>query len=311
LGTLSDGDIRRALLSGAALSDSIESCMCKAPTTVKVKDSRETILAMMHECSVHQLPLIDESGVVIGLKLIDDFLKPESRGNWVVIMAGGLGTRLKDMTRNRPKPMLPIGEKPLLEIIIKRFTDQGYSNIWLAVNHFANQIEEYFGNGENFGAKIQYLREDMRLGTAGALSLLPTPDLPILVCNADLLTKVDYGGLLNNHASSNALATMAVRQHEYSISLGVVKAQENRILQIEEKPSYSVTVNAGIYVLSPSVLPVIPKQTFFDMPELFVKLIESGREVFCQHIDDYWIDIGHKDDLQQAMLDYPKFFNDK
>jgi NDP-sugar pyrophosphorylase family protein len=266
------------------------------------------MLATMRQHFLHQLPLIDEKGIVIGLKRIDDLLQPEERSNWVVIMAGGLGSRLQELTRNTPKPMLPVGNKPLLETIIGRFTEQGYRNIWLAVNYHANQIEEYFGNGENFGANIQYLRENTRLGTAGALSLLPSPELPILVSNADLLTKVDYSRLFESHASMNALATMAVREYEYSIPFGVVHIDNNRISQLEEKPSHRVTVNAGIYVLSPPALSLIPKKTFFDMPELFASIIEQGQEVYCHHIDDYWIDIGQKEDLQQALRDYPEIF---
>lgn len=308
LGTLSDGDVRRALLAGMALTDSIESCMCRTPTTARVGESREEMLATMRQYFLHQLPLIDDNGVVIGLKRIDDLLQPEERSNWVVIMAGGLGTRLQELTRNTPKPMLPVGNKPLLETIIRRFTEQGYRNIWLAVNYHANQIEEYFGNGEKFGASIQYLRENTRLGTAGALSLLPAPELPILVSNADLLTKVDYSRLFETHSKMNALATMAVRDHEYSIPFGVVLADKNRILQIQEKPTHRVTVNAGIYVLSPSALSLIPKHTFFDMPELFADIIERGEVAHCHHIDDYWIDIGRKEDLLQALRDYPEVF---
>jgi len=252
--------------------------------------------------------LIDKQGRVVGMKRIDDLLRPESHPNWVVIMAGGLGTRLKELTRNTPKPMLAVGNKPLLETIIGRFTDQGYTNIWLAVNYHADQIEGYFGNGANFGASIQYLRENTRLGTAGALSLLPLPDLPILVSNADLLTKIDYSRLFQSHASTNALATMAVREHEYCIPLGVVYTDKNRISHLEEKPSHQVTINAGIYVLSPPALSLIPKQKCFDMPELFADIIARGQEVYCHHIDDYWIDIGRKEDLQQALRDYPKVF---
>lgn len=308
LGTLSDGDVRRALLSGMTLADPVDQCMCRTPTTACVSDSRDIMLMTMRKHALHQLPLIDKQGRVVGLKRIDDLLRPEPHDNWVVIMAGGLGTRLKELTKNTPKPMLAVGNKPLLETIIGRFTEQGYTNIWLAVNYRADQIEAYFGDGEKFGANIRYLRESMRMGTAGALSLLPQPDTPILVSNGDLLTNVDYSRLFESHASMNALATMAVREYEYSIPFGVVSIDNNRISQLDEKPSHTVTVNAGIYVLSPPALSLIPKQTFFDMPELFASIIERGQEVYCHHIDDYWIDIGRKEDLQQALRDYPEIF---
>lgn len=308
LGTLSDGDVRRALLSGMSLNDPVDQCMCRRPTTAQVSDSREAMLSTMRQNALHQLPLIDKQGCVVGLKRIDDLLRLESHDNWVVIMAGGLGTRLKELTRNTPKPMLAVGNKPLLETIIGRFTDQGYTNIWLAVNYHADQIEAYFGDGGKFGADIRYLRESMRMGTAGALSLLPQPQMPILVSNADLLAKVDYSKLLDQHIYSAAMATMAVREHEYRIPFGVVHTAEGRIAALEEKPVHRVIVNAGIYSLSPEALSHVPKDSFFDMPELFGKLIESNLPVHCHHIDDYWLDIGRHEDLQKALLDFNEVF---
>ncbi|MDO8358280.1 MAG: nucleotidyltransferase family protein [Nitrospirota bacterium] len=308
LGTLSDGDVRRALLAGMTLTDPVERCMCRTPTTTTLGDSREVMLSKMRQHMLHQLPLVDDDGKVVGLKRIDDLLQAEPHENWVIIMAGGLGTRLKELTRNTPKPMLPVGNKPLLETIIDRFAEQGYRNIWLAVNYHADQIEAYFGNGAKFGANIRYLRETMRMGTAGALSLLPPPEKPILVSNADLLTKVDYSQLLDRHIETSAVATMAVREHEYRIPFGVVHAKDDRIGSLEEKPIHRVIVNAGIYVLSPPAVARIPKQTFLDMPEHFASLIEDGQSVRCHHVEDYWLDIGRREDLQQALIDYPELF---
>ena len=308
LGTLSDGDVRRALLAGMTLTDSIDRCMCRTPTTVKYGETREAMLALMRKHLLHQLPLLDAQGRVVDLKLIDDLLKPEGHANWVVIMAGGLGTRLKELTQNTPKPMLPVGNKPLLDTIIRRFTEQGYTNIWLAVNYHADQIESYFGDGEEFGANIRYLRESMRMGTAGALSLLPPPEFPILVSNADLLTKINYTQLLEQHLVTQAIATMAVREHEFRIPFGVVHANDGRIAALEEKPVQHVVVNAGVYVLSPSAVANVPPNTFFDMPELFAKLIEQGAAVHSHHVHDYWLDIGRHEDLQQALVDYHEVF---
>lgn len=308
LGTLSDGDVRRALLFGMTLADPVDQCMCRTPTTAYVSDSSETMLTTMRKHMLHQLPLIDTEGRVVGLKRIDDLLRPKPHDNWVVIMAGGLGTRFKELTRNTPKPMLVVGNKPLLETIVRCFTNQGFTNIWLAVNYHADQIEAYFGNGERFCANIRYLRESMRMGTAGALSLLPLPELPILVSNADLLTKVDYSRLLAEHVNKAAIATMVVREHEYRIPFGVVRTAEGRIAALEEKPVHRVIVNAGIYSLSPQTLSHIPKDSFFDMPELFGKLIESNLPVHCHPIDDYWLDIGRHEDLQQALIDFNEVF---
>lgn len=308
LGTLSDGDVRRALLAGMTLADPVNRCMCLAPATARIGESREAMLAKMRQFVIHQLPLLDDGGHVVGLKRIDDLLQPELRSNWVVIMAGGLGSRLKELTRDTPKPMLAVGNKPLLETIIGRFVEQGFRNIWLAVNYRAEQIEQYFGIGDAFGANIRYLREDIRLGTAGALSLLPTPDEPILISNADLLTKVDYSQLLEGHLNAQAIATMAVRKHEYRIPYGVIHTRDGRIEGLEEKPVHRVIINAGIYVLSPQALASIPSSTFFDMPELFSDLIKSAHTVRYHHVEDYWLDIGQHADLQQALIDYPGVF---
>lgn len=308
LGTVSDGDVRRALLAGITLGDSVRHCMCSTPTTVKADESREAILAKMRQLVLHQMPALDDRGRVVDLKIIDDLLVPEQQENWVVIMAGGLGSRLKELTRDTPKPMLAVGNRPILETIVSRFVEQGYRNIWLAVNYHADQIESYFGNGAKFGAHIRYLREDMRLGTAGALSLLPAPEAPILVSNADLLTKADYAELLRSHIVANAVATMAVREHEVRIPYGVVRTHNGMIEALEEKPIHRVIVNAGIYALSPAAVGRIPKKKFFDMPELFSDLIKNGLVTRCHHIDDYWLDIGRHEDLQQAHIDFPDIF---
>lgn len=308
LGTLSDGDVRRALLAKLQLSDPVSLCMCRTPVTVRVGESREAMIAKMRQMTLHQLPVIDAAGRVVALKRIDDLLAPELRDNWVVIMAGGLGSRLKELTKNTPKPMLPVGNKPLLETIIARFIEQGFPNIWLSVNYHADQIEGYFGDGSKFGAHIRYLREKKRLGTAGALSLLPPPSLPIIVSNADLLTKADYIQILEGHMISGAMATMAVREHEYRIPFGVVHAEGERIASLEEKPVHRVMVNAGIYVLSPGAVALVPKEVFFDMPELLSSLVKEGRAARCHIVDGYWLDIGCHENLQQALVDYNKVF---
>lgn len=308
LGTVSDGDVRRALLAGVTLSDSVRRCMCFTPTTVKVGESREVLLARMRQLHLRQMPALDDQGRVVDLKIIDDLLIPEKNETWVVIMAGGLGSRLEELTRDTPKPMLAVGNRPILETIIRRFVKQGYCNIWLAVNYHADQIETYFGNGAKFDAHIRYLREKKRLGTAGALSLLPPPEAPILVSNADLLTRADYSELLRSHIAANAVATMAVREHEFLIPFGVVRTQNGIIEALEEKPTHRVIINAGIYVLSPDAVACIPKNTFFDMPELFSDLIKSGLVAHCHGIDEYWLDIGQYEDLKQAHIDFPNLF---
>jgi len=309
LGTLADGDIRRGLLAGRQLEDQVEECMCRQPSTLGSEEPDEAALARMRRLGLHQLPVIDTQGRVIGLKMLRDFIQAGMRDNSVVIMAGGLGTRLRELTRETPKPMLKVGDRPLLETIIRGFIEQGFSRIWIAVNYQAERIESHFGDGSRFGAEIRYLREDKRLGTAGALSLLPEPPLqPLLVTNADLLTLVDYSDLIDAHIASGAWATMAVREYEYQIPFGVVQAQEDRITALEEKPIHRALVNAGIYALSPQTLEHVPRDSFFDMPELFSALLEAGHPTRCHPVHGYWLDIGRHEDLHRANRDYPGVF---
>lgn len=310
LGTLADGDIRRSLLKGVRIDDPVELCMHLEPTTASMTESQEEILSKMRQQGIHQIPIIDNEGHVVGLKLLKDYLNPKKRDNWIVIMAGGLGSRLKELTRNTPKPMLHVGNRPLLETIIRKFVEQGFYNIWLAVNYHAQQIEKYFGDGSGFGARIRYLREDKRLGTAGALSMFPEkPTLPILITNADLLAMVDYCEMLDAHISSNASATMAVRKYEYQIPYGVIETNDGaKIYGLREKPIHNVLVNAGIYVLSTETLEYIPKDHFIDMPDLFSEFIDAGLSTNCHRVHGYWLDIGRHEDFHQANKDFADIF---
>jgi len=305
LGTLSDGDVRRGLLDNASLEDVVEKCMCRDPKVAKSGQSPEDILILMRRSGLHQIPIVDGDHRVIGLKTVDDFLCLANRDNPVVIMAGGLGSRLSELTRERPKPMLPVGGRPVLETIVSRFVTQGFSRIWLAVNYRAEVIEAHFGDGRAFGADIRYLKEDKRLGTAGALSLLPPEiDQPVIVSNADLVANLDYPELVDAHTSSAAVATMAVREHEYPIPFGVVMESGGWIERIDEKPVHRVVVNAGVYVLSPEAIRRVPYDTYFDMPQLFENLISDGCSVFCHRLNGYWLDIGHRTDYERANADF-------
>lgn len=300
-GTVSDGDIRRALLAGASLDTRVCEIMCKNPTVASESESDENVLALMRRGALHQIPIVDHARRVTGLRTVDDFLKIEPHDNPVVIMAGGLGRRLNELTRERPKPMLPVGGKPLLETIVSRFVDQGFTKIWIAVNYKSEFIENHFGDGRNFGACIRYLKESKRLGTAGALSLLPRElSGPVLVSNADLVIDINYRRLLETHLSLRSLATMAVREHEYQIPFGVVVANAGRIQRIEEKPVHRVMVNTGVYILSREAIARIPLDTFFDMPQLFEDLIASDCVVGYHQITGYWLDIGRLTDYELA-----------
>jgi dTDP-glucose pyrophosphorylase len=309
LGTLSDGDIRRALLKGVALQDPVLQAMHRNPVCAHAGEDRASILATMRRRGFHQMPVIDDESRVVGLEIFVDYFDTPRRPNWVVIMAGGLGSRLGDLTRDVPKPMLPVGSRPLLETIVRHIAEQGFERIYLAVNYKAEQIEAHFGDGSALGVDIRYLRERQRLGTAGALSLLPEmPREPLVVTNADLLTKEDFGHMVERHLESGAEATMAVRPYEMQVPFGVVREQDGLIQAIEEKPLQRFVVSAGIYVLSPQALELVPRDRFFDMPALFDAVIAAGLRARCHQVRSYWLDIGRMSDYERANLDFGEVF---
>ena len=309
LGTLSDGDVRRGLIRGMQLSDTVKSCMHLTPTTVRFGEPRDSILSLMRRLGLHQVPIVDADNIVRGLGVVDDFLVPAVRENWVVVMAGGPGTRLRELTESVPKPMLQVGSRPLLETILRNYVDQGFRRFYLAVNYKAEVIEAHFGDGASIGAEIRYLRETTRLGTAGALSLLPQrPAEPLFVSNGDLLVKLDCQEMLDAHVRAGAAATMGVRQYEYQIPYGVIEEADGRIRAIKEKPIERSLVSAGMYVFSPEVLERVPSGTFFDMPMLFEDLIASGARTQCYFINGYWLDIGRVPDYEKANHDYRELF---
>ena len=228
-----------------------------------------------------------------------------TRDNPVVIMAGGLGSRLGQLTKETPKPMLSIGSKPMLQHLIEQFRDQGFRKFILCVNYKKDIIRNFFSDGEKLGVKITYIEEEKRLGTAGALSLIqPSINVPYFVVNADILVNIDFMKLLSFHIKSESLATMCVRQYQMQVPYGVVNSNDrNQLLSIDEKPSLSFNVNAGVYLLDPSINSFVPNNKFFDMPSLFDILIDKGIPSTAYPINDYWLDIGHKADLEQANID--------
>jgi len=305
LGTLSDGDIRRGLLKGLTLSDKVESCMCENPLTAQEHEHPEAALSLMRRRHLHHMPIINARREVIGLHVIDEYFMPQLRNNWVVLMAGGLGTRLGDLVKATPKPMLNVGDRPLLETIVSDFMDKGFYNFYFAVNYMADVIIDHFGDGSRLGANIRYLRENKRMGTAGALSMLPQmPSEPFFVANGDLLAHIDYAHMLESHMESQAEATMGVSEYEYQVPYGVIRHENGVICHIDEKPVQRELISAGVYVLSPSALAYVPHDTFFDMPELFSRVITGGGCARCYNMQGYWLDIGHRADYQKANKDY-------
>lgn len=309
LGTVTDGDIRRGLLKGRLLNDKVSLVMNSYPTVASPYDSRENILALMKVRQLYQIPVVDEEGRVIHVEMLNDLLRPELKDNWVVLMAGGLGTRLRPLTYDCPKPLLEVGNKPLLETILLNFIDQGFHRFFISINYKAEMIKDYFGDGSRWNVEIRYLHEDQSLGTAGALSLLPEkPAQPIFVMNGDLLTKVNFEQMLDFHITHQAKGTMCVREYDYQIPYGVVNLDKHRLLRIEEKPLQRYFVNAGIYVLDPTVIELIPENNFFDMPSLFEKLMKQQEETIAFPIREYWLDIGRISDFERANVEFAEVF---
>lgn len=310
LGTLTDGDIRRAILAGRGLDDSIETIYFRTPTTCGINDSKEKILQLAIAHKLYQIPIVDSDGIIVGIAEVDELLQPAQRANKIVLMAGGLGTRLSPLTDTTPKPMLHVGNKPILETIIENFAKYGYTEIILSVNYKSHIIEEYFGNGSAYGVKIQYVHESKRMGTAGALALIRNSlTEPFFVMNGDLLTNINFEHMHDYHLSHDAVATMAVREYDFQVPYGVVNVSEGRILSIEEKPTHKFFVSAGIYMLSPSVLTYIPDDEFFDMPTLFEKLILNEKNAVSFPIREYWLDIGRMSDYERANNEYGGIFS--
>ncbi|RDX35496.1 CBS domain-containing protein [Arcobacter sp. HD9-500m-PIT-SAG03] len=310
IGTISDGDARRGLLKGYTLECSIEELYFKTPTLGYVTDSKDEIIKKAISKKLYQVPIVDQDNKLIYVEDLATLLQRRTRRNKVVLMAGGLGTRLRPLTNDIPKPLLQIGGKPILETIIQNFVKYGFVDIIISVNYKAEMIKDYFGDGEKLGANITYVEENKRLGTAGALSLLTEiPKEPFFVMNADLLTTVNFELMLDFHSIENSIATMAVREYEYQIPYGVVEVDESKIASIQEKPIQKFFVNAGIYILSPRVLENIPKDEFYDMPTLFDKLIQENKKALSFPVHEYWMDIGRMDEFQQAQSEYFRVFD--
>jgi dTDP-glucose pyrophosphorylase/predicted transcriptional regulator len=309
-GTVTDGDVRRGILKGVSLDETVQRIMNPAPTTVSTNDSRESVLALMQRKQLRHIPVIDQSGRVVGLETLDGLVQSRTKPNRVVLMAGGLGSRLQPLTDDCPKPMLRVGTKPLLETILENFIDFGFRRFSIAVNYLADVVQSHFGDGARWGVEIDYLRETRQLGTAGALSLLPEiPMEPLLVMNGDVLTKVNFGQLLDFHNGHRASATMCVREYDFQIPYGVVRIDRHRLASIEEKPVQRFFVNAGIYVLEPNVLRLLPTNERFDMPALFGKLVEHGHDTSVFPIREYWLDIGQLADYDRANGEFTQMFS--
>lgn len=301
IGTVTDGDIRRALIKGLTLNSPISDVINKNPIVVTQSFPRAEVLRIMSANKVFQVPVVGEDLRLVDLHLWDELSSPAGRDNTMVIMVGGKGTRLLPKTEKIPKPMLRVGTKPILEHIIERARAEGFSRFILAIQHLGEVIEEYFGDGKSFGVNISYLKEKFPLGTAGALSLIePKPSQPIIVTNGDVLTGVKYGDILDFHNHSDGKATMAVQLREWRNPYGVVNTDGIEITSYEEKPITRTLINAGVYVVDPSVLALLTGPTPCDMPQLFEIARAKGMKTVVYFAHESWIDVGTHEDFVLA-----------
>lgn len=303
IGTITDGDIRRGLIQGLDLKSSINSIINKEPLTVKSDIPKKEVLTLMIKRRIQQIPIINGDYEVVGMHLWDQ-LEPASRNNTFLVMAGGIGSRLHPYTKDCPKPLLPIGGKPILQHIIEGAREEGFSNFVLSVNYLGSMIEDYFGDGKNFGVTINYLREEVPLGTAGSLSLFDSvPESPIVVVNGDAITNVSYSSMLDFHSDNNASATIAVKNYEWQNPYGVVKTDGSKILDIEEKPIIKSKINAGSYILNPNILDLLEKNSHCDMTTLLKRAQALKSHLVAFPIYESWMDFTTAEDLSSASID--------
>ena len=311
IGTISDGDIRRAILQNNTLESTIENIYYKTPTVANINDTKEDIVNLCTTKNIYQIPVIDEESRVVTVEVLDKLLKVKEYDNKVVLMVGGLGTRLRPLTENTPKPMLPVGGKPILQTIVEKFASYGFVNIIMCIGYKSETIQNFFGNGSKFGVKIEYVIEEKRMGTAGALSLLTEkqkPKKPFFVMNGDLLTNINFEHLFDFHLKNKSKATMCVREYDFQVPYGVVNIDKGEIVAIDEKPVHKFFVSAGIYMLDETVLDSIPKDEFYDMPTLFELLIENKGKVMSFPLREYWLDIGRLEEYKKANDEYHEVF---
>lgn len=302
LGTVTDGDIRRGLIQKINMDAPVSDIMFRTPRTAFVDDDPDIIFDIMKKHNLYQVPVLDKNGVVVDLKLLQSFIKKTHHDNAVFLMAGGFGKRLRPLTNDIPKPLLKVGNKPILQTILESFIKSGFSRFYISTHYKAEMVCKYFGNGDQWDVSIEYVNEEHPLGTAGALGLLPKKAIcePILMMNGDLLTKINYENLLQYHDESGGVATMCVREYDFQVPYGVVTTQNSKIKQIIEKPVHKFFINAGIYVLSPELIQNFEANCYKDMPDFLQEQIGAGKDVNVFPIHESWLDIGCLDDFERA-----------
>jgi len=304
LGVVTDGDIRRGLLRNCSLASPVSDVMNAEPVTADSSATRRELTRLMNKHGILSVPLLQD-GRIVGIELLHQRELSPRYENPVFLMAGGFGTRLRPLTDDCPKPLLKVGEKPILEIVLQSFIRCGFRNFYISLHYMPEQIQQYFGDGSRWNVSIKYIYEQSPLGTGGALGLLPAdlPDLPLILMNGDLLTTVDFEQLLQFHEKNGADATMCVRDYEYQVPFGVISGDGNKVTAIVEKPVQRLFVNAGIYVINPAVRKKVASNQRIDMPTLLENSIAADKNVLMFPVHEYWLDIGRIDDYQRAQID--------
>jgi len=310
IGTITDGDIRRALIEHKDMKVQLGEIMHTSPSTISDNLSEKQILTLMKQKNVLQLPILDNEDKVIGLKTLQNTYEVEKHDNTVFLMAGGFGIRLHPLTENIPKPLLKIGTSPILEIILKQLIESGFNNFVISTHYKAQMLKDYFGDGSKWDVSINYVYEESPLGTAGSLGLMPkiNNDLPVLMMNGDLLTKVNFNSFLNFHNNHSGIASMCVREYDFEVPYGVVKSKNQKLKSIVEKPIHKFFVNAGIYLLNQSLIKKLDGISRIDMTSLLESQINDGLEVNIFPLHEYWLDIGQHEQLEQAKKDSKRVF---
>jgi len=313
VGTITDGDVRRAVLSGIDLESPVRVILAgkintqyPKPVTAQLGTKRETLLDLLRKNVLRQLPILDNEGKVVDLVMIDDLVPSLDLPLQAMIMAGGFGTRLMPLTEDLPKPMLPVGGKPIMEWMIEQLRQVGIRRVNVTTHYKPEKISDHFRDGSSFGVELNYVNEDRPLGTGGALGLIDAPTEPILVINGDILTQVDLRAMLAYHQEHRAIMTVAVRQYDIKVPYGVVECDGPRVCALKEKPQMHLLVNAGVYLLEPTVYEFIPKREHFNMTDLIQWLLNAGRIVASFPIIEYWLDIGQLTNYEQAKNDMQK-----
>jgi dTDP-glucose pyrophosphorylase/predicted transcriptional regulator len=311
LGTVSDGDIRRALLKHLEMSSIVEKVMNPNPITALSSDSSDLVMSKMKSKDLLHMPIIDENGVVVGLETLQHLTYNKKYDNPVFLMAGGYGTRLHPLTKDTPKPLLDVGGRPILETILGRFIKSGFHNFYISTFYKAEKVRKYFGDGSSWGVNINYINEDKPLGTAGSIGLLPSdlPDLPVLMMNGDVLTKVNFEHLLSFHKDQLGIATMCIREYDIQIPFGVVDIEKNKVKGFLEKPVKKFFINAGIYVFEKEMINSVKVDQYIDMPNLLEQQIKKGKNVSVFPIHEYWKDVGQMKDYQSANNSFANEFS--